>query len=182
MKSSKKPFVILMILFFIFSLPGITAYVYYLHPEWQNKKTVNKGSLLQAPVILEKIKAEPEKWALILWSPGPCTLNCEKKLDQLARIRLALGRRLYGLALFLLTKEESLPFSPALLKASHEKDIHLLTLAPSELKALNPLTQALNEDKIFIADPQHFLILKYPGEVKADNIFQDLKKLLKINS
>ncbi len=183
-------YLIILILALVFSAPGILAYFFYIHPKMLISTTVNQGVLLNPPVLLpltenhetretkrmsSKWSTDP-KWSLVLWSPKDCEKNCLNLLDKLARIRLALGRHLYGVMTELLLEENAAPLSDEMLKRLREQDIKVIQLTPGMRDHLPILTEHL---EIFIADKNNYLVLAYHPTTKSAAIFHDLKQLLR---
>ena len=96
---------------------------------------------------------------------------CTLQLEQLTRVRLALGRQFYHVRVTLL--------QPAANQSTtlNTLPVEQLTLDPADAQAL----QAFPDLTWFIADPQHALILNYPQPQTGEAIFHDLKHLLSIN-
>src|SRR5690606_23910729 len=107
MLQRKKLFISLLIL--IFLAPGFAALILYKNPHWLGSVTTNRGRFLSPPVALPLEQAATKKWGLILWQPQTCKKICRQELDRLARIRLALGRRLYGVSQYLLVEKDHQP-------------------------------------------------------------------------
>lgn len=169
----KRNYLILIPLFLLFVAPGICAYLFYLNPHWLGTATTNKGRLLNPPVVLNALgKKDKPKWRLILWSPHACEERCLQQMDKLARIRLALGRRLYEVEQFVvLNGNQALTNDFSTLMK--EQDIHLMRLPQNNVKEV--LT---GKEEFFIANPDGFLILAYKTDVNPADIYHDLKHLL----
>jgi hypothetical protein len=174
MKIVKRNYTILLLLAIIFACPGIAAYEFYNHPEWLKATALNKGELLNPPELLANINAKP-KWRLILWNPGACELACREQVEKLARIRLALGRRLYLVDELLVMNNATPSLPKTFMKKLRDADIHLLLLSAEQRKK-----QALLTDKarIFIANPDDYLVLAYEVNGKSEDIFHDIGQLL----
>ncbi|WP_419420305.1 hypothetical protein ACNVED_03115 [Legionella sp. D16C41] len=172
-KLKKYKFIPLIILALIFVFPGIAAYLFYIHPQWLQGHPVNKGELLNPPERLENIQ-EQQKWRLILWNPGECNKNCLLQIDKLARVRLALGRRLLNVdELIIMNKESQIPNS--LHDRLREQDIHLLLISKEQQDSQKMLSK---HRRIFIANPNNYLVLAYKSKTKPEDIFHDLQQLL----
>lgn len=167
----RRNYVVLMLLALVFACPGLAALAFYKHPQWLGSSAVNKGQLLSPAEHVPGIHAKP-KWRLVLWSPNACDAVCRQQLDKLARVRLALGRRLYEVDEWLIT---TVPLPNALHQALNDQDIHTLLLSPDEKTKPGALDKKAH---IFIANPDDYLILTYQLDDKPENIFHDLKRLL----
>lgn len=173
MKKIKNQKRVLIALALMFAAPAPIAYLFYKHPQWLGSQT-NKGELLKPAVSFAAIDNR-EKWHLLLWNPGVCESICSQQLDKLARVRLALGRRLYEVEQWLVINETDPALSPALMNALHEQDIHILRLNQAQREA-SPLLPG--EGRVFIADPNNYLILSYGLTAKSEDMYHDLKQLL----
>ncbi|KTD05905.1 hypothetical protein Lgra_2682 [Legionella gratiana] len=174
MKKQASKYYILLLLVLIFATPGIAAYLFYQHPSWLGTATINKGTLLNPPVALNSFEGAA-KWRIIFWNPSVCDKACIKQLDIIARVRLALGRKLYQVDQWLLLGNKS----PSLSQEQHsflrEIDFKVTKLPATEIQAQRAL---FAQAKIFIADPNNYLILSYSPQVNPDDVYKDLKLLL----
>jgi hypothetical protein len=168
-------YIVLLVLCVIFLAPGVSAYLFFAHPQWLNHATTNRGILLKPPVRLPVQGLAAAKWTLVLWRPQACDKICIQQLNKLARVRLALGRRLYALQLVLLLNDEVSAPLKDLTKTLKERDISISMLTHHELKIRNVLGDS---PRIFIANPDHYLILSYATAIKPEDIYHDIKQLL----
>ena len=178
MQKPKKPVLTLIILAVIFCLPGLVAYWLFMHPEWLLAAKTNKGQLLNPPYALST-KSDNHKWHLYYWHPGKCDAVCTKQLDRLARIRLALGRKLYEVDLQWLRSNDSPEPGTQLQLQLKEQDISTQKLNAKDSKYLFAQAQG---SEIFIANPDTFLILAYDKLNKPMDVYDDLKHLLSLPS
>ncbi|MDI1352427.1 MAG: hypothetical protein PSV35_06605 [bacterium] len=173
MKKKPNKCYILLLLTLMFATPGIAAYLFYKHPNWLGAK-INKGTLLTPALQIQAIKNQ-SKWKLILWSPDVCEKECIKKLDMLARVRLALGRKLYQVDQWLILGESDTALTPPVKALLKQDDFHYAHFSLRETKLLQQLPES---PRIFIADPDNYLILSYTPEVIPEDVYKDLKLLL----
>lgn len=196
MKIIQRNCFILFLLVLVFAAPGLFALFFYSHPTWLSPATTNKGTLLAPPIFLtslrqdnkDKIKikvhqgistktvdlAKDPKWQMILWSPSACEQQCLDELDKLARVRLALGRHLYEIESVLLMGANTPELSSQINKQLKQQDIRVLKLSSKHEEAALPSKFA-----IFIANPDNYLVLSYIPTVQPQDIFYDIKLLLK---
>lgn len=174
MKKKISNYTILLLLAVLFAAPGITAYFVYLHPDWLGASTVNKGQLIQPPPVLNAFEGTP-KWRMVFWSPSVCDKACMAQLDTLARARLALGRQLYNVDLWLILADKASVLSPEQEMSLKEKDIQV-----ARLSSVTNETQAIlsSDFRIFIANPEQYLILGYKDQANPEDIYKDLRRLL----
>ncbi|MFY7698164.1 MAG: hypothetical protein ACOVQX_05065 [Legionella sp.] len=129
---------------------------------------------MHSPLVLPQLAAK-RRWNLVFWSPVTCDQSCLNGLDNVARARLALGRRLYRVDSWLLLGPNA-GIIPASIRTSlHEIDTHVLKLATDDRRYHNKLPKIA---MTYIVDPNGFLVLSYPGDVKPNDIYHDLKQLL----
>lgn len=169
----KANYLVLPLLALLFLMPGLTAYLYYTHPEWRRGVTTNKGQLLK-PAVFSPLDSR-KKWALVLWSSAGCNKKCRRQLDKLARIRLALGRRLYEVDQWLVT-DKSASLSPSLIISLAEKEIYIMRLEKKDREKFAVLKD--NVSQLFIVNPDNYLILSYPAAFRSGDVFHDIKQLL----
>lgn len=175
MKTVRRNYIVLLLLSVIFVAPGLSAYLFYAHPTWLHQGTTNRGVLLNPSIKLSIPEIASSKWAMVLWQPNACDNRCVQQLSKLARVRLALGRRLYSLQLILLLDKSTPELSKTLVKTLKERDIQVSKLAHDE-KTANNLG---NDSRVFIASPSHDLILAYSPTANPGDIYQDIQHLLK---
>jgi hypothetical protein len=168
--------VILFVLVLLFALPGISALFLFAHPQWLPAGNTNKGHLLQPSVFLH-MPVQDKKWQLLFWAPDGCETQCLTQLDKLARVRLALGRRLYHVHVTLLRPAKSQLLSATTLQFLKERTISSIDLSFDESTQL--LHMAANA-ALFIANPDGYLVLSYAADAEADDVFHDIKQLLTV--
>ena len=177
MKIVRYNYIVLLLLCLLFIAPGLSALLFYTHPSWLGEASTNRGTLLNPPVLLtlQDATMARHKWQLVLWSPNACKKSCIQQLDKLARIRLALGRRLYDVDARLLMGADTPFLSEKLVGALREQDIYVEKLSTGEHERLFALQKHIG---IFIANPDDYLVLAYQPTVKPDDIYRDIKQLL----
>ncbi|MDF1683402.1 MAG: hypothetical protein P1U36_01970 [Legionellaceae bacterium] len=166
---------IFLALVLLFAAPGLLALVFYKHPAWLAALPTNKGEFIRPAMPLNILDNPKEKWSMALWCPVGCHTPCVKALDQLARTRLALGRRLYQVDLWMLQPERTAACSPEMQQAFDKQAINLRSVSVDEQSKVDLLK---SEMRMFLVDPNHFMVLKYSSENKPEDIFHDLKRLL----
>ncbi len=174
MKKQSNKFYVLFLLVAVFAAPGIAAYLFYQHPSWLGSAKVNKGTLLNPPVRVNALNGS-SKWHIVFWTPNACDATCLKELDTLARVRLALGRKLYQVEQWLILGDKAPLLSPEAQAMLKELDFHVVQLPTAEVNAQEIL---FSEAKVFLADPNNYLILSYASSANPDDVYKDLKLLL----
>ncbi|MBL7480908.1 hypothetical protein [Legionella bononiensis] len=174
MKKHVTKYYVLLLLATMFAAPGVTAYLFYQHPTWLGSSKINKGTLLSPPISLSHFGSKT-KWRLLLISPDGCKKDCLEQLNMLARVRLALGRKLYQVDEWLVLDDKSSVLADEIKPLLKDQDINVTTLNTADLAKLSALPA---DAKVFIANPDNFLILSYQTGGNPDDIYKDLKLLL----
>lgn len=171
MKLSLRKYAMLLTLAMLFLAPGLGALYCYQHPGILSAVKTNQGALLSPPVRVSQLQ-QINKWRLVLWSPRVCDQTCMRQLDQLARTRLALGRRLYEVDLWLLQPSTAQKPSSVLKTWLSDNDVHMNTISSKQMSSLSKTPQ------YYIMDPENYLILAYAMQTKPHAIYHDMKQLL----
>ena len=166
----KRTTVIINLLIVLFAAPGVIAYLVYLHPEWISART-NHGHLLQPPPKLDAF-SRGEKWQLLYWSPQPCAQACLQRIDELAKLRLALGRRLYYVDLVLASQTPLIDVSQETQDLLHTVDGKIVQLSGEDAEKLGV------QPAIYLVNPERYVVLAYSSDQAAKDIFQDLQKMV----
>lgn len=174
MKKIKSNYFVLLVLILMFTAPGVAAYLLYLHPAWLGASKINKGALLNPPVMLQSFEKN-SKWKILLVRPHGCKEACLKQLDQLARVRLALGRKLYQVDEWLLIDNPMSLSATIITTFFKENDIQMSRLLSQDRETL---TDQIKNFQLFIVNPDNYVILGYKMNENPDFIYQDLKLLL----
>ncbi|MDF1677105.1 MAG: hypothetical protein P1U32_00210 [Legionellaceae bacterium] len=167
---------VLFALFLVFLAPGMLAILFYMHPDWLSGLPTNKGILIQPATQVSFLEQDSkDKWHLAVWCPRGCDETCLATLDKMARVRLALGRRLYQVDLWYLQGHAGKTCgktSEVALTSGGVKSHILSTEEESRVPVLS------NQAKVLLIDPNDYLVLEYPVDGKPEDVFQDLKRLL----
>ena len=187
----------IIILLAIFTIPIGFAWTAYFTGMMPKVSSTNKGELIQ-PVIDfrafepmysgEALVFEPDQqWRLILPIDNPACLESEEEDGCLLSIYImgqahqALGRRQDRVTRTLYIGDMDL--------STEKQDALVERFVNLNIVTGKPLANsALSADYIYIADPLGNIMLRYPlikdkeqAFLKGKNIFQDLKKLLRIS-
>ncbi len=177
MKKNTSKYFVLVLLALMFCAPGITAYLFYQHPQWVSTTRVNKGTLVEPAVVLSALEGR-KAWRILYWSPNTCGQSCLQQLDLLARVRLALGRKLYQVDQWLVLGKEASVLGNKEQELIKTRDFHMVSAKSSVEQQLATLAQ---EEKVFIVNPENYIILSYKVGTNPDHIYKDLKLLLSTN-
>jgi len=151
----------------IFLLPFLAALFVCKHPSlWQGLATTNYGTW--APKIELPLQGKP--WQIRL-STSACKTNCLKVVDKLARIRLAMGRKLYDVDIMvLIPKNATLPPQQ---KLKFDEWGVKYQPAPSNWD------KNFSQLPVVLYGPEHTSILMYPLNFNAKQLHHDLQVLVK---
>ncbi len=152
---------------------------------WQPARTANHGELLSPPLPLPAsglfgTDGQPlataelhGKWLLVLSGSGPCTKECDVRIDEMRRIQVSLNKEMGRLRRVVLTDQ---PADPALASARQRQPDLLLARAPAGWLPGPPRPA---DYRLHVVDPQGKLIMDYPVDVAAKDVRFDLDRLLK---
>lgn len=174
-KNSLKKYRSLLLLVVLFLLPLVAAYFIFSKPLLLLKlSTTNYGQW--APQLTWRLHNEKVRpWQLVLWNDGACDEVCMQKLDQLARIRLAMGRKLYELDLVLVIPE-GIVVSDAKRLLLKDNNIRYQYLPREEILVWQ---KDFQKQPIVLFTPEHQAILMYPTAFESKKMFHDLQILIK---
>lgn len=175
MKTTFRKHALMLLLALIFIAPGPLAYLFYKHPEWLSAMGTNRGQLLNPPILFKPLGDEP-KWGLVIWSPDACEEQCVREIDKLARIRLALGRHLYEVDEWLVLGEKTPELS---IKIQHLLEQRAVRVVRLSSETATYAAQLPETGAIYIANPDDYLVLAYRAGVKPQDVYHDIKQLLK---
>jgi hypothetical protein len=163
------------LLIFIFSLPMFIAYQLAQHPDWVGKaNTTNYGDWVKPGVMWKPKALNNRDWQLVYWDNGICDKDCFNTLNQLAKIRLAMGRKLYQMNIWLMIPNEEV-LSSKEIKSLHKQDIQLayadkVTQEEWKLFASHP---------IVLFSPEKQALLMYESNPNSKKMYHDLQLLIK---
>lgn len=168
----KKNF-ILVLLILLFLAPSFSAVWFYTHPALlKNHVLTNKGQLMNTPILIKELIGPDKHWKLVYITEKSCDRHCLSVLEQLAKVRLSLGRHLYGLTLHLL-----------LLPGAPELDVHhfkQFNEADMKVTRLTALPNKWPHSKIWLVNDAGLLVMTYEENMKAQDLFHDLHLLARL--
>ena len=166
---------ILIALVLIFLTPGICAFFFYSNPTWLGGVETNRGVFIKPPVLLSMLPKN-DKWRIALYSPQKCDIECMGNLDKLARVRLALGRQLYNVDVCLLLDSKSPDLSEKQTELLQDVGSHVLKFAATSQEHKNIFS---DKPAFYIISPENYVVLSYKVTSPPDDIFHDIKQLVK---
>lgn len=167
----KAKYGVIVILLGLFLLPGLSAWLFYIHPQWLSGQLTNQGELLVQPVVVSDMN-QSDTWQLVYSSKRSCTQSCLHAIESLAKVRLALGRHLYGLSLKLALYPRDVSIEEGIRTRLHEMGVGVVNIDEP------PLTLA--HKPVWIMNPQGRVVLCYQDETRSKDIFADLQKLAQL--
>lgn len=194
----RKNRLLLLLILASFVLPFVAGDLAYKLGWYQGGKT-NHGRLIDPPVAFSGFKAtrlagEPvtaefvrANWWLLYVVPAHCETACRNRLFQMRQVRKALGRESERVRP-LLVMTASLP---AEIQSLLEKEFPDFIQIQADHEGVNlamaqVMADASGKGNLFIMDPLGWIMLTYAPEadekssvIKAEDILNDLKKLLK---
>ena len=173
----------LLIVAAVFLVPFLVAIM--LHSVgWRPGEQVNRGTLLAPPVLLPPleatrlgVRAQPpasNAWTVIIVSTDGCASACQRALEDTRRVLDLLGRDRDRVRRVLLATER-LDASPL---DAHADVVAVDASAPGDSAVRAAFPEAA-DGAVYVADPRHYLMLRYDPGQDAKNLFDDLKRLLK---
>jgi hypothetical protein len=157
----------------LLALPFVIAAALYFGG-WHPSRVTHHGHLLTPPrplptEILRSTEKNAEKWQLLLHVRGPCAADCQRRLDEMRRVHVALYKNMGRLGRALLTEQADDPALPGV-RAS-QPDLMLLSASPDTLADI--------ADPLLLVDPQGRIIMTYPPDASPQGLRADLDRLLK---
>jgi hypothetical protein len=178
--------------------PVVASYLaYYVFPP---SERTNYGTLIEpqrpVPAIAVTLVHAPEdkaaqvpalpsqglaalkgQWIMLAIDRGACELACAEKLFFMRQTHVALGKERSRLNRVLLVTDET-PL-PAAVLAAHP-DLAVLRVRRDEAAALFPVQAGTSlDDHIYLIDPLHNLMMRFPKQPDPARTRKDLLKLLK---
>lgn len=196
-RARKKNRTILIALFVVFFGPIILAYVAYEYfIDHHPVETRNRGQLLEpphelpefelttvdgAPLRLEDLKG---KWTLTYIGDGQCEQPCAEALNKMQQARLLQGGESKRIQrLYLMTEarpavslEKAIQDNPGLIVAKGSAEQLKAVLRPFQISYQQPAGEAA---RVYIIDPQGFVMMSYPPGFDTADLYKDIKHLLR---
>lgn len=117
------------------------------------------------------------QWLLVAIDSGVCELRCAEKLFFMRQTHVSLGKERGRLDRVLLVTDEN-PLPPAVLAA--HPDLVVLRVKQHDIESLFPVAQDTSlADHIYLIDPLHNLMMRFPKDPDPTRTRKDLQKLLR---
>jgi hypothetical protein len=179
------------LLFVLFFGPLAMAWVlYYGSGDWRPEGRSNHGVLIEPPtplpetalVLADGSLTRPDVlrhvWTLLYIDDGVCAEACREALYRSRQVRIALGKEIERVQRLYLYRGDNTD-----LAGDHPDLIAADAGSPGglDLLAAFPLDAPPSGDNIYLVDPLGNLMMRFPLEDDARDIYLDLKKLLKLS-
>lgn len=185
------------LLFSVFLIPVIAAYIVHLYPSLMPKSTKNYGTLYKPTVSLHDfdlhdqgsnkdfaLKDMQGKWSLIYIGSDHCDKRCEETLVKARDARWAQGVAATRIHYYYLVTADKYSGDIAKLKKEFPGLIMLEGTAAQRgplIKqfAISASQQPGKDDRLYLVDPAGILLMHYPYGFRHIGLMEDLKFLLK---
>jgi len=163
----------------IFFVPLAAATWLYFSSGWRPASGAQHGELIQPPRALHS-PALRGSWSLVLLLAGPCDPACVASLEEIGRVRLALGKDIPRVRRVLLHDGRCCEPGLAVLG---DPDVLVLAAAGADGEALRALFPPAADGgrRIYIVDPHGNLVMGYPSAGAGRGLLKDLERLLRLS-
>lgn len=176
-----------------FGAPFVAGWLLFLNPELlpRGGGGANHGELIQparpaGDITVEDRQGRPlaladmrGKWVLLLVSDR-CERSCPEMLWKMRQVRLALGTGRDRVERLLLLREApSAELDGLLAEAFPRMPVARLGTGSGPTADLLPADSA--KEALFVIDPMGNLMMRYPSAARAEDILDDMERLLKVS-
>lgn len=177
----------LVLIFALFALPFVLAWVLNFFSDFTPGSTVNHGTLIQpvrpvsaqglvdaqgAPLDAGYFKGE---WVMLYRQAGDCGDACHQALYVLRQVRLAQGKNIDRVKRLLLLDGMAMPAWAGEL-AQHYPGLDIARATTPESSAAFPAA-----GRIYLVDPLGNLMMEYALDADPRGMIKDLERLLRIS-
>lgn len=170
------------IMLIIFTVPMLLAF--YFYHRGVPMGSVNRGHLLRPPEAILKDKIWDGKWSLVYLHPTRCAEHCQQRVHDLHQVRIATGKYQNHVQVALIN---FIPLATTEVNALRRQapQATLASVSQNEILKRLPAQAAKDFDQnkgaFFIVDPHGLFMMSYAPQVKGEDIYHDLKRLLRVN-
>lgn len=154
-------------------LPFVLAVALYVSG-WRPLRTTIHGELITPPIALRPPSSAGTwptgKWSLVLLADAPCREACQRDLDGLRRVRVALGKN-HGRTLVLWWGKGTAIAAKSII--AQQPDLGIVD------GAVAGLPSALAGTAVAVVDPEGRAVLRYRTPLPLNGMLADLERLLK---
>lgn len=192
------PRLIIIVLILIFSAPLLSSWFIFNYTSLVDNQRARHGDMYEPLVKLPDVPlrnpyAEQQsdaslhgKWNLLYMNSGECDEDCQYNIYSMRQIRLALSRYARNLQRVWMT---DLQDTAALRRELEEYQGTLVldsTAAAGKIQpadfAMPPITAPLENDALYVIDPNGYLVLRYRAGADPEGIISEMKRLLKTST
>lgn len=173
MKNKKHIQIILLVVVFI--IPTFVAYFLTKNPSlMQASATTNYGEWVPK-TIPWPLEDKKRPWQLVLWQSKGCQDECMRQIGELAKIRLAMGRKVFDLNLWVVVPQRYQ------LKGEHIKFLqnHDIQVGYFDEGIEKQWNEIIANTPIVLINPEKEALLMYPLNPQPKRLFHDLQLLIK---
>lgn len=185
------------LLFSVFLIPVVAAYIVHLYPSLMPKSTKNYGKLYKPTVTLQNfelhnkqdnkdfaLKDMQSKWSLIYIGGEHCDKACEETLIKARDARWAQGMGATRIHYYYLVDADKFSGDMSNLKKEFPG---LIVLEGTQAQraslikqfAISSSQQPGKDNRLYLVDPAGVLLMYYPYGFRHIGLMEDLKFLLK---
>ncbi len=192
------PRLIIIVLILIFSAPLLSSWFIFNYTSLVDNQRARHGDMYEPLVRLPDVPlqnpyAEQQsdaslhgKWNLLYMNSGECNEDCQYNIYSMRQIRLALSRYARNLQRVWMTDIQD---AAALRRVLEEYQGTLVldsTAAAGKIQpadfAMPPITKPLENDALYVIDPNGYLVLRYRAGADPEGIISEMKRLLKTST
>lgn len=178
--------------FLVFFLPVVVAiWLNVTKPGWLPLARANHGEIVEPPRTISVAGLDAlgaggapaltleRRWTLLLLAGNGCDERCERRVSDLARVRVGLGRHAGRVQRLVVIGRQA---SPGMLpgEAAAQPDLRVAAGDEAWVAAVHGDAGRATAD-LYLVDPRGYLVLRYAPEVDPRDVQSDLERLLKIS-
>lgn len=186
----------LVLLFALFALPLLAAWIFHLHPGWVPKGTTNHGTLVQParPLSLNGLvglhgKPLPGKylqgrWTLLYIGGDTCGRVCRTKLYDLHQILIATGNNAHRVQRLYVRTSALDPRHVQDLEQAHPRlRVAIARPGGAFLRQFHfgEGKSPASAQRLYIVDPHGNLMMRYAPGASPHGMLKDLQHLLRVS-
>jgi hypothetical protein len=165
----------ILILMLVFIMPMLGAIYLTKNPQILQRYTSTNYGKWAPHSVPWPLPTNNRPWQLVLWQFEGCHDACMQQLGDLAKIRLAMGRKVYDLNLWVVVPQTK-PLSEEQTKFLQNHDIQVGYFDEGASKQWQGV---FGESPIVLVNPEKEVLLMYRMNPHAKKMFHDLQLLIK---
>ena len=118
------------------------------------------------------------KWSLLVFSASDCAQDCRQRLETTQKVRLLLNKDASRVQRLLVVESSDPGWIPALLKSDQYLRVVKATSGWRQAFYVEG-RDAVSSARVFVIDPQGYLMMFYEPGFEPQSMLKDLKRLLK---